>query len=195
MLQRGKGHGAEVGSVMKRESRTFPVPPTDSVASSVQGMAASEQGAGAPALHLEGGREEPQLLLGVGGVARGVERLQPHVPVQAAAVVGEGVEGELPMVFSHPTAPWNTHRTGPCSGWDSAPDAFSKHQNEGKKTPTGFSEQHRHGGGIPFFQCLLQVYGCSVQQILLQLSNLEALVSPFYPPPFIYTSFAGFCKS
>lgn len=60
---------------------------------------------------------------------------------------------------------------------------------------TGFSEQHRHGGGIPFFQCLLQVYGCSVQPILLQLSSLEDPASPFYPPPFIYTSFAGFCKS
>lgn len=105
---------------MKRESGTVPVLPADSVASSEQGMAASEQGAGAPALHLEGGCEEPQLLLGVGWVARGVERLQPHVPVQAATVVGEGVKRELPMVFSQATVPWNTQdrsmlRMGICS--------------------------------------------------------------------------------
>lgn len=119
MLQRGKGHSEEVGSAMKRESGTVPVLPADS-ASSEQGMAASEQGAGAPALHLEGGREEPQLLLGVWWVARGVERLQPHVPVQAPTVVGEGVKGELPMVFSQATVPWNTQdrsmlRMGICS--------------------------------------------------------------------------------
>lgn len=88
--------------------------------SSEQDVAASEQGAGAPALHLKGRCEQPQLLLGVGGVARGVERLQPHVPVQAAAVVGEGVKGELPMVFSQAAVPWNTQdrsvlRTGLCS--------------------------------------------------------------------------------
>lgn len=105
---------------MKRERGTVPVLHADSVASSGQAMAGSEQGAGAPALHLKGGGEEPQLLLGVGGVARAVERLQPHVPVQAATVVGEGVKGELPMVFSQATVPWNTQdrsvlRMGLCS--------------------------------------------------------------------------------
>lgn len=113
MLQRGRGHGAAVGSVVKKERGTDPVLHADS-------MASSEQGAGAPALHLEGGGEEPQLLLGVGGVAWGIKRLQPHVPVQAATVVGEGVKGELPMVFSQATVPWNTQdrsvlRTGLCS--------------------------------------------------------------------------------
>lgn len=105
---------------MKRERGTVLVLCTNSVVSSEQDMAASEQSAGAPALHLEGGREEAQLLLGVGGVAWGVERLQPHVPVQAATVVGEGVEGELPIVFSQATVPWKTQdrsmlRTGLCS--------------------------------------------------------------------------------
>lgn len=105
---------------MRRERGTAPVLHADSVALSEQDVAGSEQGAGAPALHLKGGREEPQLLLGVGGVARSVERLQPHAPVQAATVVGEGVKGELPMVFSQATVPWNTQdrsvlRTGLCS--------------------------------------------------------------------------------
>lgn len=63
----------------------------------------SEQSARALALDLKGGSHQPQLLLGVGWVAWGVDSLQAHVAMQAATVMTEGVEGELAMVFPQTT--------------------------------------------------------------------------------------------
>lgn len=77
----------------------------------------SEQGTVVLTCHLGGGLDEPEFLLAVGGVAWGIEGLPAHPTLQASAVVGEGIEAELPMVHSQAAVPWNTqHRTLVC-GW------------------------------------------------------------------------------
>lgn len=82
----------------------------------------SEQGAHAPALDLEGGRHQPQLLLVVGRVAQAVDGLQAHVAVQAAAVLREGVEGELAVVFPQAAVTCNRqHGSRLAPGFSSCP--------------------------------------------------------------------------
>lgn len=61
----------------------------------------SEQGAAADT-GLQGHQHQPQPARRVGRVAHGVNHLHPSGAQQAAAVVGEGVEGELAVVAAHP---------------------------------------------------------------------------------------------
>jgi len=82
-----------------------------------RGRRPSEQGAGALALHLGGGPGDAQLLLAVGRVAHGVEDLPAHATVQAAAAVGEGVEGELAVVHPQAAVPCNAQHRSLVGGW------------------------------------------------------------------------------
>lgn len=68
----------------------------------------SEQGAFPLALDGGGGPDQPGLVGSVGWVAQGVDGLQAGAPLQAAAAVGEGVEGELAVVLPQATGSCNT---------------------------------------------------------------------------------------
>lgn len=75
------------------------------------GGGASEQEAFPPALDRGGSADQPHLVGAVRGVAQGVDGLQAGATLQAAAVVGEGVEGELAVVHPQTAGPCNAQHT------------------------------------------------------------------------------------
>lgn len=113
-----RDRGADEGGFTLQSPATHPQP-----GQSTSGAGhSSEQGAHALALDLEGGRHQPQLLLVVGRVAQAVDGLQAHVAVQAAALLREGVEGELAVVFPQAAVTCNRHhRSRLATGFSSCP--------------------------------------------------------------------------
>lgn len=62
----------------------------------------SEERAPALAAGLHEGEQQPQATLGIGRVPQGVKFLHARASQEAAALMGEGIKAELPMVHAHP---------------------------------------------------------------------------------------------